>query len=112
MTESEAPGWQHAQEFNFNYTSTVPLTVAITAAPGGVSPAPVVMPAAALQTKALSPVPPNKFKLGQYQISGSGPWRVWTQGFEIKQGAWERQDAYKVVNPFSIFGKLEKKEAA
>lgn len=111
MTESEAPGWQHAGEFNFNYTSTVPLTVTITAAPGGISPLPVIMPPALLQTKAFSPVPPNKFKLAQYMISGNGTWRVWTQGFEIKQGAWERSEPYKIVDPFNVFGKIEEKSA-
>lgn len=112
MEESAAPGWQHAQEFNFNYTAPSNVTVTITAAAGGISPSAVVMPSASTQTKALSPVTPNKFKLAQYQISGSGAWRVWTQGFEIKQGDWERSDAYKPVNPFAAFGSVQREAAA
>lgn len=104
--EYQSPAWQHVKELNAEYqlpTGTANLQFI---PDQGIAIPSIAVPTAANQIKSLLIAPaPNKFKLLQFILVANDPqFRMWTDGWEVKLGAWGRDTPYQVVKPFLRFG--------
>lgn len=104
--EYQSPAWQHVKELNAEYqlpTGTANLQFI---PDQGIAISSITVPTAANQIKSLLIAPaPNKFKLLQFILVATDPkFRMWTDGWEVKLGAWGRDTPYQVVKPFLRFG--------
>lgn len=110
MLSSSAPGYQHAKEFEIEYSTQSGPTgpqFMVNVDPQGIEPPIVNLPTAVTQSKQYSTIGASKFKLAQYSLVWTkSNLRLWAGKFELKLGAWGGADGYRTVNPFEAFGKV------
>lgn len=94
-------GWQHIKEINIPYLSNVPLTLTLLFDQQSYTIPALTLPSSGgVQQKLLVIIPPNKFKLVSYGLTGTSRFRLWKEDMEVKVGPWGRTDAYRIVRPF------------
>lgn len=102
------PDFESLAELNLSYLSNDVITLSFTPDQGQAI-ANLAIPVSLTQAKAFSKIGTGKFKLMRYGISilaqngNSTPPRIWLDEFQVKIGAWARDDMFKVVKPFDVF---------
>lgn len=99
FTSHGLQGWQHLRELNIAHISTADLTLTIVPDVGSVMVL-TVPNSGGVHTKTKVTVPANKFKIVNYRISSTAPFRNFAQDMECKVGPWGRTDSYSIVRPF------------
>ena len=99
-TSLDGEGWQHIRELNIAYISTTDLTLTLTFDPGAYPQSMVLKVPSSSGSQAktkITALGPNKFKLVDFRLSSSTPFRVFEPDCECKIGAWGRQGGYRDV---------------
>lgn len=103
LTDLGGEGWQHIGYLNFEYISTVPVTLAFMVDTGNGSRAPLILTlpsSGGQQTKFETKVSPNKWKLVGFRSSSSAKITIFKEGFELWVRSWSKGGAYRRVRPF------------
>ena len=93
-------GYQHVYLVNATFAATAPVTLKLNTDQGVFTQTWGASGTLAVLTRVMEKMPPNKFKVCEYQIASEEPFYLF--GFEIWVGSWGRSGPYEVIHPFSV----------
>jgi hypothetical protein len=95
-------GYQHVYMVNATFAATAPVTLTLNTDQGVFAQTWGASGTLAVLTRVMKKMPPNKFKVCEYQISSAQPFYVFD--FEVWVGEWGRSGEYAVLRPFAEAG--------
>ena len=95
---SVGKGYQHVYLVNATFAATAPITLTLNTDQGIFSQTWPASGTLAVLTRVMEKMPPNKFKVCEYQIASTDPFYLFTM--EVHVGEWGRSGSYTVINPF------------
>lgn len=93
-------GYQHVYLVNATWAATAPVTLTLNTDQGIFKQTWPASGTLAVLTRVMEKMPPNKFKVCEYQIASSAPFYLF--GFEIWVGPWGRSGPYRILKPFEV----------
>ena len=98
---SVGKGYQHAYLVNATFAATAPVTLTLNTDQGVFAQTWPASGTLAVLTRVMQKMPPNKFKVCEYQIASTQPFYLF-DGLEIWVGEWGRAGAYQIIHPFEV----------
>jgi hypothetical protein len=93
-------GYQHVYMVNATFAATAPVTLILNTDQGVFSQTWPASGTLAVLTRVMEKMPPNKFKVCEYQIASTQPFYLF--GCEIHVGEWGRSGEYTILRPFEV----------
>jgi hypothetical protein len=91
-------GYQHVYLVNATFAATAPVTLTLNTDQGTFTQTWPASGTLAVLTRVMEKMPPNKFKVCEYQIASAQEFYLFD--FEIWVGEWGRAGAYTIIRPF------------
>ena len=91
-------GYQHVYLVNATFAATAPVTLTLNTDQGVFTQTWAASGTLAVLTRVMEKMPPNKFKVCEYQIASAAPFYLFD--LEVHVGPWGRAGAYEVIRPF------------
>jgi hypothetical protein len=93
-------GYQHVYLVNATFAATASVTLTLNTDQGVFTQTWPASGTLGTLTRVMQKMPPNKFKVCEYQIASTQPFYLF--GFEIWVGPWGRSGPYEVLRPFEV----------
>jgi hypothetical protein len=93
-------GYQHVYLVNATFAATAPVTLTLNTDQGVFTQTWAASGTLAALTRVMEKMPPNKFKVCEYQIASTAPFYLFD--LEVHVGPWGRAGAYEVIRPFEV----------
>jgi hypothetical protein len=95
-------GYQHVYLVNATFAATAPVTLTLNTDQGTFTKTWPASGTLAVLTRVMEKMPPNKFKVCEYQIASTAQFYLFD--FEIWVGEWGRAGGYEIIRPFAEAG--------
>jgi len=95
-------GYQHVYLVNATFAATAPVTLTLNTDQGVFTQTWAASGTLAVLTRVMEKMPPNKFKVCEYQIASTASFYLFD--FEVHVGEWGRPGSYEVIHPFAEAG--------
>jgi len=93
-------GYQHVYLVNATFAATAPVVLTLNTDQGVFTQTWAASGTLAVLTRVMEKMPPNKFKVCEYQIASTQPFYLF--GFELHVGEWGRSGPYTIIDPFTV----------